>query len=66
MAYTFTEVDKKMEDFVVLFKYIDDKDIFQKFYSRSLAKRLIQSSSISNDAEMTLISRLKVSLCFCG
>jgi len=43
-----------------LFKYIDDKDLFQKFYSRVLAKRLIFDSSLSAEAEASMISRLKV------
>lgn len=44
---------------MALFKYVDDKDIFQKFYTRSLAKRLISGSSVSNDLEMVIISQLK-------
>jgi len=43
-----------------LFKYIDDKDVFQKFYSRLLAKRLIYGTLLSDDAEVNMISRLKV------
>jgi|LakMenE01Jun11ns_1017448.scaffolds.fasta_scaffold8837000_1 hypothetical protein len=27
---------------MVVFKYIEDKDVFQKFYSKMLAKRLVQ------------------------
>ncbi|GAB5592584.1 hypothetical protein Unana1_07484 [Umbelopsis nana] len=44
---------------ITLFKYIDDKDIFQKFYARLLAKRLIHATSISEEAEATMISQLK-------
>ena len=29
---------------MVVFKYIEDKDVFQKFYSKMLAKRLVQVS----------------------
>jgi Cullin family len=43
-----------------LFKYIDDKDVFQKFYSRFLAKRLIHTSSVSEDLEMLAMENLKV------
>jgi len=39
----------------------DDKDVFQKFYSRNLAKRLIHQLSVSMDAEEGMINRLKVS-----
>ena len=46
-----------------LFKYVDDKDVFQQFYSRQLAKRLIYGFSVSIDAEANMISRMKAS---CG
>ncbi|KAJ3085451.1 Cullin-2 [Quaeritorhiza haematococci] len=58
-----SEVEDKLTRVVVVFKYVDDKDVFQKFYSRMLAKRLIYSTSVSDDAEMNMISRLKAA---CG
>jgi len=42
---------------------VDDKDVFQKFYSQMLAKRLIYDNSVSDDAESSMISRLKTA---CG
>lgn len=44
---------------MVVFKYIEDKDVFQKFYSKNLAKRLVNFSSASDDAEANMISKLK-------
>lgn len=44
---------------MTVFKYIEDKDIFQKFYSRMLAKRLVHSTSASDEAEGNMISKLK-------
>lgn len=44
---------------MVVFKYIEDKDVFQKFYSKMLAKRLVQHMSASDDAESSMISKLK-------
>ena len=41
---------------------MEDKDVFQKFYSKLLAKRLVQQNSASDDAEASMISKLKVSL----
>jgi len=38
---------------------LDDKDVFQKFYSRSLGKRLIHMMSHSMDMEEAMINRLK-------
>lgn len=47
---------------MVVFKYIEDKDVFQKFYSKMLAKRLVQHLSTSDDAEASMISKLKVNI----
>ena len=46
---------------MVIFRYVEDKDVFQKLYSKMLAKRLVQQSSASDDAEASMISKLKVS-----
>lgn len=53
------EVEEKLAQSITIFKYIDDKDVFQKFYSRMLAKRLIHQQTQSMDAEETMINRLK-------
>jgi len=57
------EIEQKLENVIILFKYIDDKDIFQKFYSKILAKRLIYGTSVSEELEENMINRLKLS---CG
>jgi len=36
---------------MLVFKYIEDKDVFQTFYSKMLAKRLINSTSQSEYLE---------------
>lgn len=53
------ELDEKLNGSIIIFKYLDDKDVFQRFYSRMLAKRLIYSQSASMDAEESMITRLK-------
>ena len=42
-----------------MFKYIDDKDVFQTFYTTRLSKRLIHSVPASDDAEASMISKLE-------
>jgi cullin 1 len=54
-----TELEELLVQIMVVFKYIEDKDVFQKFYSRMLAKRLVHTSSVSDDAETSMISKLK-------
>jgi len=44
---------------MTLFKYLNHKDIFQKFYSRRLAERLLRGMSVSEEAEGSMISKLK-------
>lgn len=44
---------------MVIFKFIDDKDVFQKFYQKKLAQRLVSSLSASDDSESSMITKLK-------
>lgn len=53
------ELEDTLNQVMVVFKYIEDKDVFQKFYSKMLAKRLVQHTSASDDAEASMISKLK-------
>ena len=39
---------------------MEDKDIYQIFYSKMLAKRLVGQLSASDDYEESMISKLKV------
>lgn len=56
---TESEIDDKLNLSITVFKYIDDKDVFQKFYARNLGKRLIHQQSHSMDLEEAMINRLK-------
>uniref|UniRef100_A0A914Q2K8 Cullin family profile domain-containing protein n=1 Tax=Panagrolaimus davidi TaxID=227884 RepID=A0A914Q2K8_9BILA len=51
-----------LERAVNVFKYITDKDIFEKYYKQHLTKRLIFDKSSSNEAEKFVISRMKMVL----
>ncbi|KAF2722984.1 Cullin-domain-containing protein [Polychaeton citri CBS 116435] len=53
------DMEKMLNQVMTIFKYIEDKDVFQKFYSRTLAKRLVHGTSASGDAETSMISKLK-------
>jgi cullin 1 len=53
------ELEATLGQIMTVFKYIEDKDVFQKFYSRMLARRLVHSNSSSDDAETSMISKLK-------
>ena len=53
------ELEDLLGRVMTVFKYIEDKDVFQKFYSKMFAKRLVFGLSASDDAESSMISRLK-------
>jgi len=44
---------------MILFKYLEDKDVFQSFYTTKLSKRLIHGVSASDESEASMISKLK-------
>lgn len=48
-----------LNDVMLVFKYIEDKDVFQTFYSKMLAKRLIHNTSASEFLEGQMIAKLK-------
>ncbi|KAH8860045.1 Cullin-4B [Schistosoma japonicum] len=58
-AQTEEELDKLMDKAMILFRFIDGKDIFEAFYTKELAKRLLLNKSASVDAEKAMLSKLK-------
>lgn len=53
------ELEEQLRQVITVFRYLDDKDVFQKFYVKFFGRRLIQGTSSSDDAEMGMISKLK-------
>jgi len=56
--FCFCELNLKLRQ-MILFKYLEDKDVFQTFYTTKLSKRLIHGVSASDEAEASMISKLK-------
>lgn len=53
------ELEEKLKQVIVVFRYLVDKDVFQKFYTKFFGRRLIHGTSSSDDAEMSMISKLR-------
>ncbi|KAG0223464.1 Cullin-4B [Mortierella sp. GBA43] len=53
------ELESTLDKVLVLFRYIQGKDVFEAFYKRDLAKRLLLNKSASFDAEKSMLSKLK-------
>lgn len=54
------EIEAVLEKTIVLFRFIIDKDIFERYYKSHLAKRLLNGRSVSEDAERNMVAKLKV------
>jgi cullin 3 len=57
---TEAEVDVVLDKATTLLRYIQDKDMFERYYKKHLARRLLQSKSESADVEKQMISRMKM------
>ncbi|KAG5644385.1 hypothetical protein DXG03_008613 [Asterophora parasitica] len=57
---TDSEVDVVLDKTITVFRFLTDKDVFERYYKGHLAKRLIQGRSVSDDAERGMLAKLKV------
>lgn len=53
------ELERTLDKIMVLFRFIHGKDVFEAFYKKDLAKRLLVGKSASVDAEKSMLSKLK-------
>jgi len=53
------EVEVILDRVMVIFRHIQGKDVFEAFFKKDLAKRLLMGKSASIDAEKSMISKLK-------
>jgi cullin 3 len=56
---TTEQMNSALNDSIIVFRYLSDKDVFESFYKQHLAKRLLGGRSISDDAERSMVSLLK-------
>lgn len=54
------EIETVLDKTMVLFRYLSEKDVFERYYKTHLAKRLLLNKSVSDDSEKNMISKLKV------
>mmetsp|Transcript_14203 Transcript_14203/g.42309 ORF Transcript_14203/g.42309 Transcript_14203/m.42309 type:complete len:789 (-) Transcript_14203:234-2600(-) len=53
------EIDASLEQVVTVFRFLQDKDVFENFYKQHLARRLLTGRSVNDEAEKSMISKLK-------
>ncbi|XP_022710351.1 cullin-3-like isoform X2 [Varroa jacobsoni] len=53
------DIETVLDKTMVLFRYLQEKDMFERYYKQHLAKRLLLNKSVSDDVEKNMISKLK-------
>lgn len=56
------EIDLVLDKAITLIKYVQDKDLFERYYKKHLCRRLIMNKSISNEVEKQMIEKMKQEL----
>ncbi|URD85933.1 Cullin protein neddylation domain [Musa troglodytarum] len=54
------DVEIVLHKVMTLFRYLQEKDVFEKYHRQNLANRLLSGRAVSDDAERNLIVKLKV------
>ncbi|KAG6817343.1 hypothetical protein H0H87_009942 [Tephrocybe sp. NHM501043] len=57
---TDAEVETILDKTITVFRFLTDKDVFERYYKSHLAKRLLHGRSVSDDAERGMLAKLKV------
>ena len=58
------EIEAVLDKSMVLFRFLEEKDVFERYYKQHLARRLLLNKSVSDDSEKNMISKLKVGYLF--
>lgn len=53
------ELNRQLDRVLDLFRFIEGKDVFEAFYKKDLARRLLMGRSASADAERNMLTKLK-------
>ncbi|GFY83000.1 cullin 3 [Actinidia rufa] len=53
------DIEIVLDKVMMLFRYLEEKDVYEKYYKQHLAKRLLSGQTVSEDAERSLIVKLK-------
>ncbi|KAM8839512.1 LOW QUALITY PROTEIN: cullin-3-B-like [Synchiropus picturatus] len=53
------ELESIFDKSVVLFRFLQEKDVFERYYRQHLARRLLSNRSVSDDPEKSMLLRLK-------
>jgi cullin-5 len=58
------EIDEKLNNVLLVLKYVSNKDVFMRYHKSHLSRRLILELSADQDKEESLVNKFRVSLCW--
>jgi cullin 3 len=53
------DLETVLDKVMMLFRYLQEKDLFEKYYKQHLAKRLLSGKAASDDSERSMLVKLK-------
>jgi cullin 3 len=53
------DLETVLDKVMMLFRYLQEKDLFEKYYKQHLAKRLLSGKATSDDSERSMLVKLK-------
>jgi len=53
------DLNDRIDKVIQIFRYLNEKDVFEGFYKNSFAKRLLDQRHINDDIERTIVLKLK-------
>merc|ERR1719357_384002 len=53
------DIELVLDKTMVLFRFLQEKDVFERYYKQHLGRRLLSNKSVSDDSEKNMISKLK-------
>ena len=53
------QVEQTLDNVIVLFRFLQDKDFFERYYKQHFAKRLLGNKAASDEVERGVINRLR-------
>lgn len=59
---TEAEVDALLDNGILLLQYLANKDTFETYYKRHMAKRLLMKKSVSREMERQMLSKMKMKI----
>ena len=54
-----TDLGERIDKVISIFRFLEEKDVFEGFYKNSFAKRLLDQRHINEDIERTIVLKLK-------